>query len=62
MFWARRGALTPLYAGDWPWERYPAEPLGHDGSVLHAVERLLPLVARKAGFSPAICHVPGISR
>ena len=62
MFWARRGALTPLYARDWPWERYPAEPLNHDGTVLHAVERLLPLVARKAGFSPAICHVPGISR
>ena len=62
MFWARRGALTPLYALNWPWEHYPAEPLKHDGTVLHAVERLLPLIARKAGYSPAICHVPGISR
>ena len=62
MFWARRGALTPIYERGWSWDDYPAEPIATDGTVLHAMERLLPLINRKAGFQTAHCHVPGCSR
>lgn len=62
MFWVRRGALAPLYALEWSAQDYPPEPLAHDGTVLHAIERLLPLVVEQAGYRCAVCHQPGLSR
>lgn len=62
MFWARRGALTPLYGLELSWRDYPPEPLGYDGTLLHAIERLLPLVAAAQGFRYGLTHVPGVSR
>jgi hypothetical protein len=62
MFWARRGALTPLYELELSWRDYPPEPLGYDGTLLHAIERLLPLVAAAQGFRYGLTHVPGVSR
>jgi len=62
MFWARRGALTRLYALGLGWDDYPAEPLGYDGTMLHAMERLLPQVCLASGHSYAVTHVPGFSR
>ena len=62
MFWARRGALSRLYGLGLQWADLPPEPVGYDSSLLHAVERLLPLVAQQAGFGLATTHVPGISR
>ena len=62
MFWARRGALRQLYSLGMSWHDLPPEPLGYDGSLLHALERLLPLVAEQAGYGLAVTHVPGLSR
>jgi len=62
MFWVRRGALARLYELGWSEQAYPPEPLPHDGSVLHAIERLLPLVVEQAGYRCAVCHQPGLSR
>ena len=62
MFWARSRALKPLFDLRLDWEDYPAEPLPVDGSMLHAIERLLPLVVRSAGYRCAVTHIPGISR
>ena len=62
MFWARKGALTPLYDLQLSWNDYPREPLGYDGTMLHAIERLLPLVARKQGFRYSLTHIPGVRR
>lgn len=62
MFWARRGALTRLYGLGLGWDDYPEEPLGYDGTMLHAIERLLPQVCLASGHSYAVTHVPGISR
>jgi glycosyltransferase involved in cell wall biosynthesis len=62
MFWARQGALTPLYNLQLQWRDYPPEPLGYDGTLLHAIERLLPLVAQAQGFGYALSHVPGVHR
>jgi hypothetical protein len=62
MFWARSAALKPLLKLDLGWDDYPAEPLPIDGTLLHALERLLPLVARDAGFGFATTYFPGAAR
>jgi lipopolysaccharide biosynthesis protein len=53
MFWARPAALRPLLSLGLSWNDYPAEPVAYDGTILHALERLLPFVARHAGFEVA---------
>jgi lipopolysaccharide biosynthesis protein len=58
MFWARPKALAPLLRLDLTWDAYPHEPLSPDGTVLHALERLLPLVAEEAGYHHATTYVP----
>jgi lipopolysaccharide biosynthesis protein len=60
MFWARSAALEPLMRLDIPWDEYPAEPLPVDGTILHALERLLPSIARAAGYGYAATYFPGI--
>ena len=62
MFWARQGALSGLYDLGLSWEDYPDEPLGYDGTMLHAIERLLPQICLDSGMSYAVTHVPGFSR
>ena len=49
MFFARVKAIEPLF--NVPKEFYNLkEPIPYDGSYLHAVERLLPYIAKKQGF------------
>ncbi len=62
MFWARPAALKPLFDLRLGWDDYPAEPVPIDGTMLHALERLLPVIARHAGFGHMTTHVPGINR
>ena len=62
MFWARKGALTPLYDLKPSWNDYPQEPLDYDGTLLHAIERLLPFVADSQGFRYGLTNIPGVSR
>lgn len=59
MFWARTSALKPLLELPLDWADYPAEPAPIDGTILHAIERLLPVVARHCGFGYTTTHVPG---
>ena len=54
MFWARPDALTPLLNLDLAWADYPTEPIPADGTVLHAIERLLPFSAAQAGYTYAV--------
>jgi len=61
MFWARPAALKPLFMLNYSWGDYPVEPLPPDGSMLHAIERLLPFVAEKQGFKKALTYVSGIT-
>jgi lipopolysaccharide biosynthesis protein len=58
MFWARPEALAPLLRLGLTWEDYPLEPLPSDGTMLHALERLLPLVAEDAGYHYATTYLP----
>jgi lipopolysaccharide biosynthesis protein len=41
MFWAKTKALEDMINRQFKWEEYPEEPLPYDGSMLHALERLL---------------------
>jgi len=62
MFWAKVEALLPLFGLGLDWQDYPTESLLYDGSILHALERLLPFVAAKQGFRSVLTNVPGIIR
>jgi glycosyltransferase involved in cell wall biosynthesis len=61
MFWARTGAVRPLLDLNLSWDDYPQEPVPADGTVLHAVERLLPFAAAHAGYRYATTFVPGVT-
>jgi hypothetical protein len=58
MFFFRPKALRKLFELDLPWEAYPEEPVPIDGTLLHAIERILPFVANSGGFRIASIRVP----
>jgi glycosyltransferase involved in cell wall biosynthesis len=62
MFWARSSALKPLFDLNLGWDDYPEEPVPYDGTMLHALERLLPFVIRHGGYDYATTHIPGVGR
>ena len=62
MFWCRPAALRPLFDLKLSWDEYPTEPVPIDGTILHAIERLLPLIAEHEGYRVAATHVPGVTR
>jgi hypothetical protein len=62
MFWARTDAIAPLLELDLTWSDYPPEPVPYDGTMLHAIERLFPVVAQHRGFEIAGTYVPGVTR
>jgi len=62
MFWVKPLAIKPLIELALDWDDYPDEPLGYDGTILHAIERLIPLVVADSGFKVAVTNIPGVSR
>jgi len=62
MFWARRRALEPLWNLGLDHVDFPPEPVGYDGTLLHAIERLTPAVCEKAGYRWATVYVDGVRR
>jgi len=62
MFWTRAVALQPFVDLDLGWEDYPPEPVGIDGTVLHALERLFGVLAECKGLEIAVTNVKGITR
>jgi lipopolysaccharide biosynthesis protein len=62
MFWARAEALQPLFDLKLDWQDYPEEPAPTDGTLLHALERLLPFAAQHAGYRCAATYVPNVMR
>lgn len=49
MFWARPAAMQPLWALNLGLDDFPTEPAPYDGTVLHALERLLPTICEASG-------------
>ena len=62
MFWARSAALKPVIDLGLAWTDYPPEPVAVDGTMLHALERLIPFVVESQGFTYAKAYVPGVTR
>ncbi len=62
MFWARTKALQPLLRLRLVESDFPSEPLPNDGTILHALERLLPFVAGRAGFAYAVTCIANVRR
>jgi len=59
MFWARTEGLQTLFDLNLVWEDYPEEPLPYDGSLLHALERLLGILVTHCGGTILLTNVPG---
>lgn len=53
-FWCRYDALKKLFEKDWKYMNFPKEPLPLDGTISHAVERILGFVAQEAGYKTSI--------
>ena len=62
MFWIRAEALRPFVDLGLQWSDYPREPVGTDGTLLHALERLFGLVPLRHGFHSAVTRIKGITR
>jgi len=54
VFWCRVAALRKLFLKEWGYEDFPDEPLPHDGTISHAIERILAYVAQDAGYFTGI--------
>lgn len=50
MFWVRGKAALKLFNKKWTYTDLPGEPLAIDGTLMHALERILPFVAQSSGF------------
>ena len=54
MFWLRGKAMAPFYRYNWTIEDFPEEPIPvADGTILHAMERIYPMIAQEAGYFSA---------
>ncbi|WP_158948677.1 rhamnan synthesis F family protein [Paraburkholderia acidisoli] len=62
MFWARPQALRDLLALGLSDEDYPEEPVPTDGTILHAIERLIPCAVVHAGYGIATTYLPEFTR
>jgi hypothetical protein len=62
MFWARPQALKPLFDLNLDWSDYPEEPIPPDGTMLHAIERILPMISEQSGYRNAVTYVRGVFR
>ena len=50
VFWCRTESLKKITAVNWKVEDFPSEPIPDDGTINHALERILPFAAQELGF------------
>ncbi|GAA6135065.1 hypothetical protein NBRC116188_18550 [Oceaniserpentilla sp. 4NH20-0058] len=58
MFWAKKDALKPILERSWSYDDFPEEPIPADGTILHVIERILPIVAENEGFKSFYYYPP----
>ena len=55
MFWVRGGAMKAFYRYEWKISDFPEEPIKvPNGTVLHALERMYPMIAQESGYLTAV--------
>lgn len=62
MFWAHNKVLDPFWKANFTSRDFPVEPVPYDGSMLHAIERMLPSVCEKVGMSWKTVRLEGVER
>ncbi len=58
-FWCRTEALRPLWDYGFSYEEFCEEPMPEDGTISHAIERILPYVAQERGYYSGIVMSQG---
>lgn len=58
MFWARVDSILPLLERDWSYNDFPDEPIPADGTVLHVIERILPVISESRGYKQFYYYPP----
>lgn len=53
VFWAKTDCLKKLIQNEWKYEDFDKEPLPLDGTISHAIERIIGYVAQDAGYDVA---------
>ncbi len=61
VFWCKTDALKTLITKDWNYEDFLGEPLPNDGSISHALERIIPYVAQHNGYYTETIMSPDIA-
>ena len=62
MFIVRSDALASIKDLEMNYDYFPSEPVPIDGTILHAIERILPFIVQKAGYKVSTCIVDGSTR
>lgn len=53
MFWFRTKALKELFDKNFTYDDFLAEPAGTDGTLMHVIERIYPIICQNEGYYPA---------
>ena len=62
MFWLRGKAMAAFYRYNWTTDDFPEEPIRvTDGTVLHAMERMYPMIVQDSGYFSAWIIPSGIA-
>ena len=62
MFWFRTKALKKLFDYGFTYCDFPKEPIHTDATLLHAIERVYPLVVQDAGYYPAFVYADSFAK
>jgi hypothetical protein len=62
MFIVRSDALAPIKDLEMNCDHFPDEPAPIDGTILHAIERIIPFIVQKAGYKISTCILEGSTR
>ncbi|QFJ56110.1 rhamnan synthesis F family protein [Pseudobutyrivibrio xylanivorans] len=56
-FWAKTDAIRPVFEHGYSYESFPEEAGQTDGTLAHALERILPFISRKQGYDDFILYL-----
>jgi hypothetical protein len=60
-FWIQAEVFSPLVRANFAWSDYPDEPVPYDGTILHAIERVMGLLPGYTGHTTLSTHTQGIA-